>query len=302
MTTQKTTGLYPIGFRVTHWDGGPQTHGTGTIIAYNGVSPLEYLRTNFKDAVEMAGEAGLIDGLVSSMYDRVRCPYVVRWDVRKGDTEFDNEKREKYPRGYKDVYEHDSIRPLHEGWTIFPNAYTRVMGRTWMQAKQEWGPWMLVPEETYDAYLASDPERKADVDKDWEFCVRPLPENPQPQNSPKDGSFVPLTKWEEGFEGKILARGFNCCDPKGHLPPYEIFVEFEVVDGLNGPIMLKGVTGQLQTMAPGNRFNTVFITGAPGDTQSYSPSRVSRWREVVDPRQFTADMWEYVSPELRPKL
>jgi hypothetical protein len=168
------------------------------------------------------------------------------------------------------------------------------MGRQWDYEAGDWKPWFVVPIDMYEK--AKDDET---VKKDWEFVVRPLPIDPVPQNSPADGSFVPLTMWEEGFEKQILEPGK--LDPKGHLPPVGIFVEFEVTDSFDGPIMRKGVTGELRSMGPASIHGTVFITGRRGAEDVYSPSRVSRWREVADHKQFTADMWEYVSPELRPK-
>ncbi len=95
MTAQK---LLPLQTRVKHFDGGPDTHGTGTIVAYNGAKSSSYLETNFEKAVELASEAGLLGGLVNSFYSGERCPYVVHWDPS-----------EKYPEGYKDVYEPESL-------------------------------------------------------------------------------------------------------------------------------------------------------------------------------------------------
>ena len=46
-------------------------------------------------------EAGLAEALVSSFYDKNRCPYVVHWDPS-----------DRYPEGYKDVYEPDSVRVI----------------------------------------------------------------------------------------------------------------------------------------------------------------------------------------------
>lgn len=93
--------LLPINTRVTHFDGGPDTHGKGTIIGYNGVQSNTYLKENFKEGVEMAAEAGLLGAVIASMYSSDRCPYVVKFDPR-----------EKYPEGYQDVYEASSINEL----------------------------------------------------------------------------------------------------------------------------------------------------------------------------------------------
>lgn len=110
MTTQAQ--LLPINTRVTHFDGGPSTHGKGTIVAYNGIKPNNYLKENFKEGVEMAAEAGLLGGVVNSLYDSVRCPYVVQWDYRQ---EFFNEfphLKDRYPDGYRDVYETSSVNEI----------------------------------------------------------------------------------------------------------------------------------------------------------------------------------------------
>lgn len=108
--------LLPINQRVTHFDGGPNTHGKGTIVAYNGVKADSYGQSNLRSAAEIIGQAddsvkaALFDGLVNSFYDGTRCPYVVQWDPRPEGTDW----HKKYPNGYKDVYEPDSIRPINE--------------------------------------------------------------------------------------------------------------------------------------------------------------------------------------------
>jgi len=56
-----TKTLLPLNTRVKHFDGGPNTHGMGTIVAYNGINPSTYLETNLKDAAELASKAGLLD-------------------------------------------------------------------------------------------------------------------------------------------------------------------------------------------------------------------------------------------------
>jgi hypothetical protein len=90
-----TTMLLPLKTRVSHFDGGPSNHGFGTIIDYNGIRPNTYAKENLKEAAEMAGEVGLLGGLINGMYDGVRCPYVVQWD-----------------NGYTDVYEPSSVQEL----------------------------------------------------------------------------------------------------------------------------------------------------------------------------------------------
>lgn len=107
-------GLLPIGTRVTHFDGGEGTHGQGRIIGYNGIKPNAYLKENFKDAVNMAAAAGLLDAVVSSVYDGARCPYLVRWDYRQAFFDRHPHLKERFPKGYEDVYEPDSINELKE--------------------------------------------------------------------------------------------------------------------------------------------------------------------------------------------
>jgi hypothetical protein len=108
--------LLPIGQRVTHFDGGPDTHGKGTIVAYNGVKADEYAKTHLKDATAMVGATAsplkeqLFSAMVDSFYDGTRCPYVVQWDPRTDDSEI----AKKYPQGYKDVYEPGSINAIDE--------------------------------------------------------------------------------------------------------------------------------------------------------------------------------------------
>jgi len=108
--------LLPLNTRVTHFDGGPGTHGTGTIIDYNGVQPNTYFQEKPKEAIEMAAKAGLVGALITSAYDGVRCPYVVRWDYRQ--EFFDRfphlKNEERHKDGYVDVYEPDSIRVVEE--------------------------------------------------------------------------------------------------------------------------------------------------------------------------------------------
>jgi hypothetical protein len=111
-----TQALLPIGQRVTHFDGGPGTHGKGTIVAYNGVKADDYAKTHLKDAAGMVGAVEsplreqLLGAMVDSFYDGKRCPYVVQWDPRNDDSDIGK----KYPSGYKDVYEPDSINAITE--------------------------------------------------------------------------------------------------------------------------------------------------------------------------------------------
>ncbi len=166
--TENTQVLLPLGTRVTHWKGGVGTHGVGTIIAYNGVSPSNYVRTNFKEAVEMAVSAGLAGALIGSMYDGVRYPYVVQFDPRqKNDPNDVNKIGEKYPRGYKDVYGMEDTNPLIPAENIFPNDEVQYMARHWHEKLQEWGAWEVISAETYAVIgpgLSSDSE--------WQCCAR----------------------------------------------------------------------------------------------------------------------------------
>ena len=87
--------LLPINTRVTHFGGGPNTHGLGTIVGYNDNRPNEYLKEHLTEAAEMADKVGALPTLISSFYDGERCPYVVKWD-----------------NGYQDVYEPESINQV----------------------------------------------------------------------------------------------------------------------------------------------------------------------------------------------
>lgn len=88
--------MLKIGTRVSHFDGGPNTHGLGTIVGYNGVSPNKYAEDKPEEALELAIPFGLVGTLIESMfYSGERCPYVVQWD-----------------NGYKDVYEKESVQEV----------------------------------------------------------------------------------------------------------------------------------------------------------------------------------------------
>ena len=108
--------LLPIGQRVTHFEGGPGTHGKGTIVGYNGVEPNNYAQQNPGQAAALVGQVVdpqvkvmLADGLINSFYDAGRYPYVVQWDPRNDGSDF----AKKYPEGYKDVYG-DEARPIND--------------------------------------------------------------------------------------------------------------------------------------------------------------------------------------------
>lgn len=169
MTTTKK--LIPLGTRVSHWNG--SGHGKGTIIAYNNIPENSYLRQNFGDAVNLAAQAGnvLLGGLVNSMYDGGRYPYVVQWDPRvakEGDSEQNTKMRLKYPRGYKDVYTgspDDSELTLIDEPSIFPNDTIRRLGRCW--ENNQWSNWAEVTDDGY-AMLQENKE----VIENWQFCVR----------------------------------------------------------------------------------------------------------------------------------
>lgn len=94
----KNEELLPKGSRVNHTG-----HGHGTIVDYNGTQKNKYLEDKPEEAIALAAKAGMLGAMVSSFYDGERCPYVVHFDPR-----------EKYPQGYKDVYEKESIEVLNE--------------------------------------------------------------------------------------------------------------------------------------------------------------------------------------------
>lgn len=101
--------LLPIGQRVTHFDGGPNTHGKGTIVAYNNIKPATQDLASFAKLLEEHDASSsevkniIAQGAVVSVYDGVRCPYVVHFD-----------SSERFPEGYKDVYERESINAITE--------------------------------------------------------------------------------------------------------------------------------------------------------------------------------------------
>ena len=90
--------LLPIGTRVNHFDGGPHTHGPGTIVEYNCVLDNAYVKENLPEAAELAAKVGMLSGLVETFYSSDRCPYIVQWD-----------------NGYKDVYEPQSLTVIPHG-------------------------------------------------------------------------------------------------------------------------------------------------------------------------------------------
>lgn len=112
--TQAT--LLPIGQRVTHFKGGADTHGKGTIVAYNGIKPDSYAAKNPVKAAGIVAECfsdpaikgAMLGALTHSFYDGTRCPYVILWDPRNDGSEI----ALKYPNGYKDVYEPGSIEVI----------------------------------------------------------------------------------------------------------------------------------------------------------------------------------------------
>lgn len=167
MTKQQT--LLPIGARVTHWNGGRGTHGKGTILAYNGVSPSSYIRENFTEAVNMAAGAGLLGGLVSAMYDGQRYPYVVQFDPREayeGESDQSKELRLKYPRGYKDFYGVEDTFAIEPNENIFPTPEAVAMIRLWDEEKQQWEEWTETTRELCErAYIPNQTN-------DYQLCMR----------------------------------------------------------------------------------------------------------------------------------
>lgn len=115
--------LLPIGQRVTHFDGGPSTHGKGTIVGYNQRLTMEYVSSNLGDAVAAVGAVEsptreqMLSAIAGSFYDSTRCPYLVQWDPyvpREDDSAIKREIGLAYPQGYRDVYEPDSIQAINE--------------------------------------------------------------------------------------------------------------------------------------------------------------------------------------------
>lgn len=147
--------LIPLGTRILHWNG--SGHGKGTIIGYNNIPENSYLRQNFGEAVNIAAHGGapLLSGLVNSMYDGSRYPYVVQFDPR---VEEENEHpqhlkiRLKYPRGYKDVYtgspDDSELTLIHEP-NVFPNDTVLYISRHWDSENQKWGDWKEMSETDY---------------------------------------------------------------------------------------------------------------------------------------------------------
>jgi hypothetical protein len=102
--------LLPIGTRVSHFGGIESGHGYGTIVTYNGTQPNQYAEEKFNEAVEMAGQAGMLHGVVNALYNGVRCPYVVKWDKNPKFFAEHPELREQFPdECYQDVYEPASL-------------------------------------------------------------------------------------------------------------------------------------------------------------------------------------------------
>lgn len=73
---------FKVGSRVKH-----HGHGLGTVVKLNNTPKNLYFQEKPMEATRMAGKAGLIAGLVNSLYDGDRYPYVVKFD-----------------KGYQDVY------------------------------------------------------------------------------------------------------------------------------------------------------------------------------------------------------
>lgn len=94
--------LLPINTRVVHFDDINTGHGLGTIVAYNGIKPNDYINSKFKDAVEITKSVGMLNAVVDSFYDSTRYPYVVQWD---------NGLKEVYGPASLTVF--DSTNPKH---------------------------------------------------------------------------------------------------------------------------------------------------------------------------------------------
>lgn len=157
----KPAKLIPLGTRVSHWDG--NGHGFGTIVAYNGIPENSYLRENFGEAVNLVAKAGvnLLGGLINSMYDGNRYPYVVQFDPRPfkaDDPEHCRNIRTKYPRGYRDVYtggEDCTELTLTDQPNVFPNDLCRFVMREWLHDVNEWSTWTIICEQQRDEYMGN---------------------------------------------------------------------------------------------------------------------------------------------------
>lgn len=90
--------LLPIGTKVYH-DG----HGNGVIVEHNGQAKNTYIEQNLgSPEVAAASMCGLMDAIVGSFYSGDRYPYVVQFEPN-------DRLKDKYPNGYKDVYDVDGV-------------------------------------------------------------------------------------------------------------------------------------------------------------------------------------------------
>lgn len=157
----KPAKLIPLGTRISHWNG--HGHGFGTIVAYNGIPENSYLRQNFGEAVDLVVKSGcnMLGGLVNSMYDGGRYPYVVQFDPRvkkESDSEIEETIRTKYPRGYRDVYtggDDSTELTLVDQPNAFPNDLCRFVMREWLHDVSEWSDWAIITEEQRDANIGN---------------------------------------------------------------------------------------------------------------------------------------------------
>lgn len=78
---------FKVGDRVRHFG-----HGLGAVVAMNSTQKNLYFQEKPLDAIKMANNAGLLKGLVDSLYDGDKYPYVV-----------------KYDSGYQDVYSESDL-------------------------------------------------------------------------------------------------------------------------------------------------------------------------------------------------
>ena len=109
-----------------------------------------------------------------------------------------------------------------------------------------------------------------------------FPESDRVQFSPEGGAFVTLATMNDGVRN--IAK-------YGYMPPYGIFVEFQLLEG-NGEI-LKGMTASLGSMGPFLKCWVVFVTVESGRPRVYLAEDVAKWRELVNYREFTPDMLAY---------
>ena len=106
-----------VGTRVSHFGGGPGSHGIGTIIKVRqspAAAPLDVNKA-LTFARECDGDvavASLVaEATMVSAYGAVRCPYLVRWDPNPAFFARTPRLLERFPnQQYEDVYEPECLQ------------------------------------------------------------------------------------------------------------------------------------------------------------------------------------------------